>query len=183
MTSTPPFAPATLCAPEGTSRWRPSLPSGRLDADAVNRHADGVDESHQWVEFGRWLLEQREQRGLRRREAAKRAKVSEALWRDLETGRKEAIGGIRLLPNPSRDVLERVAGALELPVEDLLARIGRPSPKRAARTTDAPTGGDGAKPGDDGSVLALKLRRLSERDRILVERVVDAMLEVEEADR
>src|ERR1039458_10519568 len=49
----------------------------------------GVDESQQWVEFGRWLAEQREERGLRRRDAARRAKVSESLWRDLETGRKE----------------------------------------------------------------------------------------------
>ena len=86
-----------------------------------------MDESQQWVEFGRWLAEQREQRGLRRRDAARRAKVSETLWRDLETGRKEAIGAIRLLPNPSADVLERVAGALEVPVEDVLARIGRPA--------------------------------------------------------
>ena len=97
----------------------------RLDSREVNRHSGSVDESQQWVEFGRWLVEQRKERGLRRRDAARRAKVSEATWRDLETGRKEAVGGIRLLPNPSRDVLERVAGALELPVEDLLARIGR----------------------------------------------------------
>src|SRR5579863_6851568 len=99
----------------------------RLDAWVRNRHAGSVDESQQWVEFGRWLAEQREQRGLRRRDAARRAKVPETLWRDLETGRKEAIGAIRLLPNPSADVLERVAGALEVPVEDVLARIGRPA--------------------------------------------------------
>ncbi len=104
----------------------------RLDSWAENRHAGSVDESQQWVEFGRWLAEQREQRGLRRRDAARRAKVPETLWRDLETGRKEAIGAIRLLPNPSADVLERVAGALEVPVEDVLARIGRPARRSAA---------------------------------------------------
>ena len=142
-----------------------------------NRHAGGVDESQQWVEFGRWLGEQRELRGLRRREAAKRAKVSEALWRDLETGRKEAIGGIRLLPNPSPDVLERVAGALEVPVEELLARIGR-STRRARPLGTAVT--DGHRDEEDGPLLAVKLRRLSERDRVLVERLVDAMLEHEE---
>jgi transcriptional regulator with XRE-family HTH domain len=133
-----------------------------------------VDESQQWVEFGRWLAEQREQRGLRRRDAARRAKVSESLWRDLETGRKEAIGAIRLLPNPSADVLERVAGALELPVEDVLARIGRPT--RPSRPAVGPASGSG-RPDDDGSLLGVKLRRLSERDRTLVERLVDAMLE------
>lgn len=134
-----------------------------------------MDESQQWVEFGRWLAEQREQRGLRRRDAARRAKVSETLWRDLETGRKEAIGAIRLLPNPSADVLERVAGALELPVEDVLARIGRPArPPRSALGTAGASRSD-----DDGSLLAIKLRRLSRRDQALVERLVDAMLELE----
>jgi transcriptional regulator with XRE-family HTH domain len=148
----------------------------RLDSGAGNRHAGPVDESRQWVEFGRWLVEQREERGLRRRDAARRAKISEALWRDLETGRKEAIGGIRLLPNPSQDVLERVASALELPVEDVLARVGRATAgrRRLSPTADVP------KTDDDGSLLSVKLRRLSERDRILLERLVDAMLEHED---
>jgi transcriptional regulator with XRE-family HTH domain len=131
-----------------------------------------VDESQQWVEFGRWLAAQREERGLRRRDAARRAKVPEALWRDLETGRKEAIGAIRLLPNPSADVLERVAGALELPLEDVLARIGRPA-RKAPLAARAGTG----RSDDDGSILSVKLRRLSDRDRVVVERLVDAMLE------
>ena len=148
----------------------------RLDSEAWNRHAGGVDESQQWVEFGRWLAEQREQRGLRRRDAARRAKVSETLWRDLETGRKEAIGAIRLLPNPSADVLERVAGALELPVEDVLARIGRPARPPRSSTGSGP---GTARTEDDGSLLGVKLRRLSERDRTVVERLVDAMIEHE----
>jgi transcriptional regulator with XRE-family HTH domain len=136
-----------------------------------------VDESQQWVEFGRWLAEQREQRGLRRRDAARRAKVSETLWRDLETGRKEAIGAIRLLPNPSADVLERVAAALEVPVEDVLSRIGRPArqPRSSATAGSGPSSAE-----DDGSLLSVKLRRLSERDRALVERLVDGMLEYDE---
>jgi transcriptional regulator with XRE-family HTH domain len=134
-----------------------------------------VDESQQWVEFGRWLAEQREERGLRRRDAARRAKVSEAQWRDLETGRKESVGAIRLLPNPSADVLQRVAGALDLPVEDVMARIGRPArPPRPAVQSTGTTRNE-----DDGSLLGMKLRRLSERDRAVVERLVDAMLELE----
>ena len=147
----------------------------RLDVAVGNRHAGHVDESRQWVEFGRWLAEQREERGLRRRDAAKRAKISEAAWRDLETGRKEAIGGIRLLPNPSHDVLERVAGVLELPVETVLARIGRHD--RVAGAHDHSGNGH---PAHDGPALSTKLRRLSERDRVLVEQLVDAMLEHDE---
>jgi transcriptional regulator with XRE-family HTH domain len=122
------------------------------------------------------MAEQRDERGLRRREAAKRAKISEALWRDLETGRKEAIGGIRLLPNPSREVLQGVADALELPLEQVLARIGRPAPKRPL--TPSSSDDEKAKASGDGSTLSLKLRRLSERDRIVVERLVDVLLEV-----
>ena len=156
----------------------PSTSEG-LDGQGGNRHADGVDESQQWVEFGRWLVKQREEHGLRRRDAARRAKVSETLWRDLETGRKEAIGAIRLLPNPSADVLERVAGALDLPVDDVLARIGRPAhrprPRRPSRVDSARS--------EEGALLAVKLRRLSERDRAVVERLVDAMLEHDEAAR
>lgn len=135
-----------------------------------------MDESQQWVAFGRWIAEQREEKGLRRRDAAKRAKLSEAQWRDLETGRKEAIGGIRLLPNPSRDVLERVAAALEVPVDEVLARIGRSSPRRPRRA-DARSGEPAE---EDGTLLGTKIRRLSERDRTLVEALVDSMIESDE---
>jgi transcriptional regulator with XRE-family HTH domain len=141
------------------------------------RHAGAVDESRQWEEFGRWLVEQREERGLRRRDAARKAKVSEAVWRDLETGRKEAIGGIRLLPNPSKEVLTRVAAALDLPVEDLLTRIGRSTRSSSALSRSAAT--DGRETDDDGGLLLLKLKRLSDRDRRVVETVVDALLEAD----
>lgn len=136
-----------------------------------------MDESRQWVEFGRWLAEQREQRGLRRREAARRAKVSEAQWRDLETGRKEAVGGIRLLPNPSTEVLERVAGVLELPIEELLSRVGRP--QRPALSA-VPGSHNGESPSPNGAPLQSKLRRLSPRDRAVVEGLVDLLIDNDE---
>lgn len=128
------------------------------------------------MEFGKWIAEQREEKGLRRREAAKRAKVSEAQWRDLETGRKASIGGIRLLPNPSPDVLARVAEALELPVDEVMARIGRSGNSRRRPLPVVPTPPNE----DDGSMLEVKLRRLSERDRALVEHLIDGMLEMDE---
>jgi transcriptional regulator with XRE-family HTH domain len=143
----------------------------------ATRHAGSVDESRQWEEFGRWLVEQREERGLRRRDAARKAKISEAAWRDLETGRKEAIGGIRLLPNPSKELLSRVAAALELPVEDLLTRIGRSA--RTRSNFSRSSGGDGHETDDDGALLLLKLKRLSDRDRHVVESLVDSLLEAE----
>jgi len=136
-----------------------------------------VDESRQWAEFGKWLAEQREAKGLRRRDAARKAKVTEAVWRDLETGRKEAIGGIRLLPNPSPAVLERVASALDVPVEDLMAKVGRANGSGRPAVADADGNG---RPDVASSTLVAKLRRLGERDRIVVERLVDAMLENDE---
>lgn len=134
-----------------------------------------MDESRQWVEFGRWLAEQREQRGLRRREAAKRAQIPEAQWRDLETGRKEAVGGIRLLPNPSPEMLERVAEVLEIPVEDVLSRVGRP--RHRATLKGMPSANGDAATGN-GSLLVAKVARLSARDRALVEALVDSMLDL-----
>ena len=149
---------------------------GRLDVGGGKGHAVRVDESRQWVEFGRGLAEQREQRGLRRREAAKRAQIPEAQWRDLETGRKEAVGGIRLLPNPSPEMLERVAEVLEVPVEDVLSRVGRPRPRATALKGLPAANGDGGTA--NGSLLAAKVARLSARDRALVEALVDSMLDL-----
>jgi hypothetical protein len=65
---------------------------------------------------------------------------------------------------------------LEVPVEDVLARIGRPARKPRPAVPAA------ARPDDDGSLLATRLRRLSDRDRAVVERVVDAMIELEDRD-
>jgi transcriptional regulator with XRE-family HTH domain len=138
-----------------------------------------VDEAHQWVAFGEWIAEKREQRGLRRREAAKRAKVSEAAWRDLETGKKGSIGGIKLLPNPSMELLEGVATALEVPVEEVLAHAGRRSGAAVRASLLAGEPDDGKVP-LDASPLAIKIRRLSERDRTVVEALVDSMLASEE---
>ncbi|MGH9063160.1 MAG: helix-turn-helix domain-containing protein [Acidimicrobiales bacterium] len=130
-----------------------------------------MDESQRWVEFGRWLAEQREAAGLKRREAAKKAKVSEVTWRDLETGRKDSIGGIRLLPNPSSEVLERIAGAVGVPMEELMKHVGRlPVVSRPARANQSTR-----------SVLAVKVSRLSARDRQIVELLVDAMIEAGDA--
>lgn len=134
-----------------------------------------VDEAQRWIEFGHWMVAQRDRLGLRRRDAARRAKVSEALWRDLETGRKEPIGAIRLLPNPSVDVLKRVADALEVPVEELLRHAGRVLTD-GHRSGNALRSHQGAGQSSE-TALAIKIHRLSERDRRAVEVLVDALME------
>lgn len=123
------------------------------------------------MEFGRWLAERREAVGLKRREAAKKAKVPESTWRDLETGRKESIGGIRLLPNPSAEVLGRVADALELSLDEVMKHVGRvPGRPRPAKVPDNPR-----------SALDAKVSRLSPRDRRIVDLLVDALLDDRDA--
>lgn len=130
-----------------------------------------MDESERWVEFGRWLTSQREEAGLKRRDAARKSKLPETLWRDLETGRKVAIGGIKLLPNPSPEILERVAGTIGVPVAELMSHAGRVSYR-----TDGTDGTDGATNSGEGALVA-KIARLEPRDRLIVESLVDLMLE------
>ena len=129
-----------------------------------------MNEGERWTEFGQFLKEHRDRLGLSRREAAKRAEVPVATWRDLESGYTTSYGGVRVLPNPGSEVLDKIAAALEIPSEDLVSHVGRLSkPKKAA--------GDKAK--DNSSPLAQKVARLDERDRRLVESLVDQMLERE----
>jgi transcriptional regulator with XRE-family HTH domain len=130
-----------------------------------------VNESERWVEFGRFLREQRDKLGISRREAAKRSKVPEATWKDLESGRKTGYGGVRVLPNPGSDVLDKIAGALELAPEELNRHVGRLS--------NTPKGAAAGGPRSNSSPLAQKISRLGDRDRRLVESVVDQMLELE----
>jgi transcriptional regulator with XRE-family HTH domain len=129
-----------------------------------------VNEGDRWVEFGRFLREQRDKVGLSRREAAKRSKVPEATWRDLENGQKTSYGGVRVLPNPGSDVLDKIAATLELTLEDLNRHVGRPSNRQKAAPGTARS---------DAPPLAQKIASLGDRDRHLVESMVDRMLELE----
>jgi transcriptional regulator with XRE-family HTH domain len=131
-----------------------------------------VNEAERWVEFGKYLREQRDRIGISRREAAKRSKVPEATWRDLEQGRgTNSYGGVRVLPNPGGEVLEKMATALEISNEDLMRHVGRlTNQKRASSSGAAKT---------NASPLAQKVGRLGDRDRRLVESLVDQMLELD----
>jgi len=129
-----------------------------------------VNEAERWVEFGVYLRQQRDKVGLSRREAAKRSKVPESTWRDLETGAKNSYGGVRVLPNPGADVLEKMAGVLEITPEELTRHVGRLSSRSKSKS---------ASPTNSSSPLAQKIARLDQRDQRLVETLVDQMLEQE----
>jgi len=144
--------------------------AARLDEDGREDQSCQVDESQRWVDFGRWLVEHREEKGLSLEEAATKAEVPEDTWRDLESGLKESFGGIKVLPNPSTDVLEKVAQCLDVPVAEVIGHAGRrPGPARPGAQT--------AEPEDDRTALVRKIARLNHRDRQLLDRLVEAMLE------
>jgi len=130
-----------------------------------------VNEAERWVEFGIYLRQQRDNVGLSRREAARRSKVPEATWKDLETGHKTSYGGVRVLPNPGAEVLEKIAKVLELSPEELTRHVGRFGTKPKSASTAASR--------DGVTALSQKIGRLDDRDRRLVESIVDHMLELE----
>ena len=129
----------------------------------------GVNEAERWVEFGTYLRQQRDNVGLSRREAARRSKVPESVWKDLETGHKTSYGGVRVLPNPGAEVLAKMAKVLELSPEELSRHVGRFSSK--------PKSGSASGSRDGVSALTAKIARLNNRDRQLVESLVEQMLE------
>src|SRR5438270_12142207 len=131
----------------------------------------GVNEAERWVEFGMYLRQQRDNAGLSRREAARRSKVPEATWKDLENGHKTSYGGVRVLPNPGSDVLAKIAKVLELSPEELNRHVGRLTNK--SRPASASSSRDGTTP------LAQKIARLGDRDKRLIESLVDQLLELE----
>jgi transcriptional regulator with XRE-family HTH domain len=129
----------------------------------------GVRRAPDWVDFGHFLIEQRERLSLRRREAAKRARMPEAEWRSLELGYREEFGGVRVLPNPSPELLARVATALEIPVEELTRRIG-PHPEPVIASSDNSVA-DG-----EATTLARRIARLPAEDRRLLAAMLDRLL-------
>jgi transcriptional regulator with XRE-family HTH domain len=130
-----------------------------------------VNEAERWVEFGIYLRQQRDNVGLSRREAARRAKVPESTWKDLETGHKTSYGGVRVLPNPGSDVLAKMAKVLELSPEELNRHVGR--------LTNKSKPASGASSRDTTTPLTQKIARLGDRDKRLIESLVDQMLELE----
>jgi transcriptional regulator with XRE-family HTH domain len=147
----------------------------------ATRNAGIIEESQEWIAFGAWLADQREQKGFSCAEAARRAQVAEADWLELEVGRRAPVSGIRVLPHPSRELLERVADVLEVPVGEVLARVSRHDEalRRAASSAASSEASAHLQHPAEGSALLRKLHRLSERDQLVVERLIDVLLEAD----
>jgi transcriptional regulator with XRE-family HTH domain len=97
----------------------------------------GVDEAA-WKAFGEWVEQLRVRSGLQVGEVAERAHVSRVWLQEIRNGGRGAPGGWRL-PNPKNDALVRLARALNVPPETMLARAGRgvaPSTAEAGAQVD-----------------------------------------------
>jgi transcriptional regulator with XRE-family HTH domain len=137
-------------------------PRRRRRLRSAGETAHGLDvgrrEPLPWAELSRVLSERREELGLSRREAARRAQVSEREWKLLESGTGASRGSVRIMPNVSRAELERIADALELASEDLAGTL---EPHLGAVPADS---------------LGARITRLGPADRRLVEQLVERLL-------
>ncbi|WP_280245135.1 MULTISPECIES: helix-turn-helix domain-containing protein [Nocardia] len=76
----------------------------------------------QWA-FGQRLQQAREAAPMRKREAAKRAGISEARWRQLERG-FESVRGIEVDVRTTPETVARVASAVGLDINEMLELAG-----------------------------------------------------------
>jgi transcriptional regulator with XRE-family HTH domain len=129
-----------------------------------------VDEAA-WKAFGEWVEELRVRSGLQVGEVADRAGVSRVWLQEIRKGGRGVPGGWRL-PNPKDEALVRLARALNVPPEEMLARAGR-------RTATATGGGAGTDPADSDAAARIQEleqqvrqqeRELAELRRLLEER-------------
>src|SRR5919204_4349624 len=86
-----------------------------------------VDETA-WRDFGEWVEQLRVRSGLSVGELAERAAVSRVWLQILRKGGRRIEGQWRP-PNPKGDALARLARALDVPVEEMLARAGGTVPE------------------------------------------------------
>jgi transcriptional regulator with XRE-family HTH domain len=117
-----------------------------------------VDEAA-WKAFGVWIEQRREHSGLTVGELAERAGVSRVWLQVLRKGGRRIEGEWRP-PNPKSDALARVARALDVPVEEMFARVGRDA--APSSTTGAQSQGT-SPPDDVGSGAVDRIRELEKR--------------------
>jgi transcriptional regulator with XRE-family HTH domain len=105
-----------------------------------------------WKAFGEWVEDLRVRTGLQVGEVAERAGVSRVWLQEIRNGGRGVPGGWRL-PNPKNDALVRLARALNVLPETMLARAGRgPAPNTAQADTQV-----------DDTGAAERIRELEER--------------------
>jgi transcriptional regulator with XRE-family HTH domain len=116
-----------------------------------------VDEAA-WKAFGEWVEQLRVRSGLQVGEVAKRAGVSRVWLQEIRNGGRGGPGGWRL-PNPKNEALVRLARALNVSPEELLARAGRGAGPGAAEAEGRPASSSSR----EGATAAERIRELEER--------------------
>lgn len=136
----------------------------RDDPNGLDDYGDGFEDMQQrWAFVGSYLRTGRERTRLSKRAAARRAGISEGLWRHLEAGEKK-LNGVTVLPNPRSENLVAAAQAVGVDPKAIFRAIGRtagPIPE--------------FEPADNS--LQSRIDRLSYRDRQLVEQLIESMLQ------
>jgi transcriptional regulator with XRE-family HTH domain len=117
----------------------------------------GVDEEA-WKAFGEWVEQLRVRSGLQVGEVAERADVSRVWLQEIRNGGRTGPGGWRL-PNPKNEALVRLAHALNVSPEELLARAGRGAGPGAAE----PEGRPASTSGREDASAAERIRELEQR--------------------
>lgn len=115
--------------------------------------------------IGRQLYMGRKKFQISKREAARRAWISEALWRQLEGGGHKLEPGI-FLPNPRPENLVAAAMAVELDPVPFFEFLGR----------DAPAGVERFAAGG----FTIRFNQLNQRDQYIVIQLVESMLATRE---
>jgi len=138
---------------EESDSWQ-STPEGR---DALDTDPERVA----WAVVGRELYLGRKRFQISKREAARRAGISEALWRQLEGGGAMVKPGL-FVPNPRAANLVAAAQAVEIDPERLFDMLGR----------DAPEGIEKFAAGG----FTVRFNQLNERDQYIVIQLVESML-------
>ena len=110
-----------------------------------------------WKAFGKWIEQRREHSGLTVGELAERAGVSRVWLQVLRKGGRRIEGEWRP-PNPKSDALARVARALDVPVEEMFARVGRDAAPSTGTTSQEASRHD-----DVGTGAVERIRELEER--------------------
>jgi transcriptional regulator with XRE-family HTH domain len=116
-----------------------------------------VDEAA-WKVFGEWVEQLRVRSGLQVGEVAERAGVSRVWLQEIRTGGRAGPGGWRL-PNPKSEALVRLARALNVSPEKLLARAGRGAGPGAAEAEGRPASTSSS----EEASAAERIRELEER--------------------
>lgn len=122
-------------------------------------------ERRAWAFIGSRLYQGRKKFQISKREAARRAGISEALWRQLEGGGEMVKPGL-FLPNPRPENLVAAALAVDEDPEVFFESLGKDMPEGIERFA--------------GNGFTVRFNQLNHRDQYIVIQLVESMLATRE---